>query len=46
MYAQLECPRAALDDLNAYLEAVPDAPEAGEIRRTIGVLRDASGRLN
>ena len=46
VYAQLECPRAALDDLTAYLENVPDAPEAGEIRRTIDVLRDASGRLN
>lgn len=46
VYAQLECPRAALDDLTAYLESEPDAPEAGEIRRTIDVLRDASGRLN
>lgn len=46
VYAQLECPRAALDDLTAYLEQAPDAPEAGEIRRTIDVLRDASGRLN
>ena len=46
VYAQLECPRAALDDLTAYLDAVPDAPEAGEIRRTLDVLRDASGRLN
>ena len=46
VYAQLECPRAALDDLTAYLEAVPEAPEADEIRRTLQVLRDASGRLN
>ena len=46
VYAQLECPRAALDDLMAYLDSVPDAPEAGEIRRTLEVLRDASGRLN
>ena len=46
VYAQLECPRAAFDDLSAYLEAVPDAPEADEIRRTLDVLRDASGRLN
>ena len=45
-YAQLECPRAALDDLTAYLEAVPGAPEGDEIRRTLAVLRDASGRLN
>lgn len=46
VYAQLECPRAALDDLTAYLEKSPDAPEAAEIRRTIDVLSDASGRLN
>ena len=46
VYAQLECPRAALDDLTAYLEAAPSAAEADEIRRTLDILRDASGRLN
>ena len=46
VYAQLECPRAAVEDLTSYLRAVPDAPEAGEIRSTLDVLRDASGRLN
>ncbi len=46
VYAQLECPRAAVDDLTAFLERVPDAPEADEIRRTVDVLRSASGRLN
>lgn len=46
VYAQLECPRAALDDLAAYLELAPEAPEAGEIRRTLDVLRNASSRLN
>jgi regulator of sirC expression with transglutaminase-like and TPR domain len=46
VYAQLECPRAAADDLSAYLDLEPDAPEAGEIRSTLDVLRDASGRLN
>lgn len=46
VYAQLECPRAALDDLTAYLDSAPDAPEADEIRRTLDVLRSASGRLN
>jgi len=46
IYAQLECPRAALDDLTAYLREQPDAPEADEIRRTIAVLREANGRLN
>jgi regulator of sirC expression with transglutaminase-like and TPR domain len=46
VYAQLECPRAASEDLSAYLARAPDAPEAAEIRRTLDVLRDASGRLN
>ncbi len=46
VYAQLECPRAAVDDLGAYLELEPDAPEAGEIRRTLDALRDATRRLN
>ncbi len=46
VYAQLECPRAALEDLTGYLEKAPDAPEAGEIRSTIDVLRGASDRLN
>ena len=46
IYAQLECPRAALDDLSNYLLTRPDAPEAEEIRHTISVLRDAITRLN
>jgi len=46
VYAQLECPRAALQDLNAYLERAPDAREADEIRRTIDGLRNAADRLN
>ena len=46
IFAQLECPRAALDDLSYYLGIAPEAPEADEIRRTISVLRDASDRLN
>jgi regulator of sirC expression with transglutaminase-like and TPR domain len=46
IYAQLECPRAALDDLNAYLKEQPGAPEAEDIRRTIAVLREANDRLN
>ncbi len=46
VYAQLECPRAAAEDLTAYLDRVPEAPEADEIRRTLEVLKDASGRLN
>jgi regulator of sirC expression with transglutaminase-like and TPR domain len=46
IYAQLECPRAALEDLDYYLAEEPDAAEAVEIRHTISVLRDALNRLN
>lgn len=46
IYAQLECSRAALDDLNYYLKQQPDAVEVEEIRRTIAILREANGRLN
>ena len=46
IYAQLECPRAALDDLGFYLKQQPQATEAEEIRRTMAVLRDANDRLN
>lgn len=46
IYAQLECSRAALDDLNYYLKQQPDAAESEEIRRTIAILKEANGRLN
>ncbi len=46
IYAQLECPRAALEDLDFYLTEAPDAAEAPEIRETISVLRNALNRLN
>ena len=46
IYAQLECPRAALEDLDFYLGEEPDSAEAVEIRHTISVLRDALNRLN
>jgi regulator of sirC expression with transglutaminase-like and TPR domain len=46
IYAQLECPRAALEDLDYYLNEEPDAAEVSEIRHTISVLRDALNRLN
>jgi len=46
VFAQLDCPRAALEDLTAYLDSEPEPPEADEIRRTIAVLRDATRRLN
>jgi len=46
IFAQLECPRAAVEDLSYYLLAKPEAPEAEEIRHTSSVRRDATGRLN
>jgi regulator of sirC expression with transglutaminase-like and TPR domain len=46
IYAQLDCPRAALEDLDHYLGEEPDAAEAEEIRHTISVLRDTLNRLN
>jgi regulator of sirC expression with transglutaminase-like and TPR domain len=46
VYAQLECPRAAVDDLERYLLMEPEAAEADEVRKTLEVLREASGRLN
>jgi len=44
--AQLDCPRAAIDDLTLYLESGPPEGEADEIRHTLEVLRDAARRLN
>ncbi|GIZ53804.1 SirB1 family protein [Noviherbaspirillum aridicola] len=45
-YANLECPQAALDDLEAYLEERPEAPDAEMLRSKLPGLRDASRRLN
>lgn len=45
-YAMLECPQAALQDLEAYLRERPDAADAGAIRARLPQLRTASGRLN
>jgi regulator of sirC expression with transglutaminase-like and TPR domain len=46
IFAQLDCPRAALEDLQYYLEHETSPSEIEEIRNTIAALRDASGRLN
>lgn len=35
LFQRLECPRAAADDLAAYLERVPDDPEADVIRKVV-----------
>jgi regulator of sirC expression with transglutaminase-like and TPR domain len=45
-YYRLECFRAALADLQDYLERRPDAPDAAEIRSKAAALRQACARLN
>lgn len=45
-YANLECPQAALEDLEAYLAERPYAPDAELLRSKLPELRDASRRLN
>jgi len=46
LYLQLECFRAALEDLQRYLKLVPDAADADEIRTRVLELRHAAARLN
>jgi regulator of sirC expression with transglutaminase-like and TPR domain len=45
-YASLECPQAALQDLEAYLAERPYAADAEAIREKLSELRDACKRLN
>lgn len=45
-YASLECPQAALQDLEAYLAERPYADDADAIRSKLVELRDACKRLN
>lgn len=45
-YANLDCPQAALDDLEAYLEERPQAADAEMLRAKLPALREASRRLN
>jgi regulator of sirC expression with transglutaminase-like and TPR domain len=45
-YAALDCPRAAADDLTAYLKAVPDASDGNEVRARLSALQQAARRLN
>jgi len=45
-YAHLECPQAALDDLEAYLAQRPHAEDAPALRKRLPELREASRRLN
>lgn len=46
VYARLQCPRGAADDLSAYLAMQPDPPDALEIRTRLAELRDEARRLN
>lgn len=45
-YANLDCPQAALQDLEAYLERCPQAADADSLRRRLPELRAATRRLN
>jgi len=45
-YANLECPQAALEDLEAYLAERPYAADAEILRSKLPELREASRRLN
>jgi regulator of sirC expression with transglutaminase-like and TPR domain len=46
LYGKLECFRAALEDLERYLDLAPDAEDAHEMRVRIIELRQAAARLN
>ena len=46
LYLQLECFRAALEDLQRYLTLAPDADDAAEIRHRVIELRHTATRLN
>ncbi|EGF32858.1 Protein sirB1 [Oxalobacteraceae bacterium IMCC9480] len=45
-YARLDCPSPALDDIEAYLAARPDAADANVLRGQLPSLRAAIRRLN
>ena len=45
-YANLDCPQAALQDLEAYLERCPQASDADSLRQKLPELRAATRRLN
>jgi regulator of sirC expression with transglutaminase-like and TPR domain len=45
-YANLECPQAALSDIEAYLEERPYAPDADVLRSKLPELREACRRMN
>lgn len=45
-YARIECPQAALDDLEAYIDATPNADDAASLEELMVELREAVRRLN
>ncbi|MFT5533261.1 MAG: regulator of sirC expression with transglutaminase-like and TPR domain [Burkholderiaceae bacterium] len=45
-YAQLDCPNPALEDIEAYLAARPDATDAGLLRDQLPLLKAAIRRIN
>lgn len=45
-YANLDCPQAALQDLEAYLDQCPQATDADSVRQRLPELRAATRRLN
>jgi len=46
LYERLECPRAAVADLLAYLSLCPSGRETAGVRRRLAVLRQSASRLN
>ncbi|GIL04870.1 tetratricopeptide repeat protein [Betaproteobacteria bacterium PRO7] len=46
VFERLECPRAAAEDLSAYLAARPEPRDARELRSRLKELRDAARSLN
>ena len=45
-YANLECPQAALKDLEAYLLELPYAPDAPALKERLPELREAANKFN
>jgi regulator of sirC expression with transglutaminase-like and TPR domain len=45
-YANLDCPQAALQDLQAYLDECPQASDAEAVRQRLPELQAAMRRLN
>jgi regulator of sirC expression with transglutaminase-like and TPR domain len=46
LYVKLECFRAALEDLQRYLDLAPEADDVNEIRQQVAELRRTAARLN